>query len=480
MGSVRRAERALSMDKNWVAIRAVAYALCAICFASTLSLIGIDTAWAATFTVGPDGQFEAIQTAIVAALIAPGDDEIRVQAGGYSEHLSITQSQDTLRLSGGWNSSFSSFNPSPLATIVNGGHTDSVLKVRINGSGLLLVNRLTLIQGRAALCGGGADLRLDEHAQVAMGDITVYDNEVVDDPQQVGVRSGGGLCIEMLNDSSLVLTGLDVESNNVSNAAQSAEGGGIRAYAAMNARLRIQDCRIAGNGASISGSSGLAYAGGIYLIAANAAIVNISDCDIVNNSVSGREGSAGGGALYLASEASGSLTVERTRWLQNSDQSTGAASEQLELGAAGTAILEFNNSLVAEAERGLLVLSLPQSAGLRIVNSTIANNQGTGLRFISPVPTVIQNTIVFGNGNDNVNCPTSACFFTANLIGVDPRFVGAHDYRLRANSPARDAGTNTPAGGLSSEDLDRSPRVVGRDVDIGAYEYQSLFSDGFE
>ena len=66
---------------------------------------------------------------------------------------------------------------------------------------------------------------------------------------------------------------------------------------------------------------------------------------------------------------------------------------------------------------------------------------------------------------------------------VDPAFVDAPggNLRLAAASPLIDAGTDTPAGGLSDADLDGSARVQGAHVDIGAYEFADpIFHDGFD
>jgi hypothetical protein len=56
-------------------------------------------------------------------------------------------------------------------------------------------------------------------------------------------------------------------------------------------------------------------------------------------------------------------------------------------------------------------------------------------------------------------------------IDADPRFLGPSNRRLHANSPACDAGDNTPPGTTRSIDLDGNPRRV-RTVDMGAYELQ--------
>lgn len=75
----------------------------------------------------------------------------------------------------------------------------------------------------------------------------------------------------------------------------------------------------------------------------------------------------------------------------------------------------------------------------------------------------------------------------SGTIGADPRFVdAAHgDYRLAADSPLIDAGTDTPAGGAAEFDLDGIARIQGVHIDIGAYERapvdaEQIFADGFD
>jgi hypothetical protein len=72
-----------------------------------------------------------------------------------------------------------------------------------------------------------------------------------------------------------------------------------------------------------------------------------------------------------------------------------------------------------------------------------------------------------------------------NTINVDPSFVDAvnGDLHLRADSPMIDLGTDTNNilfGGMSASDLDGNDRVIGPAIDLGAYESDVLFRDGFD
>jgi hypothetical protein len=64
----------------------------------------------------------------------------------------------------------------------------------------------------------------------------------------------------------------------------------------------------------------------------------------------------------------------------------------------------------------------------------------------------------------------------------DPKFINPvnGNFRLMGDSPARDAGENSPPGTTRNVDLDGNPRVVFGTVDMGAYEIQDeIFVDGF-
>ena len=112
--------------------------------------------------------------------------------------------------------------------------------------------------------------------------------------------------------------------------------------------------------------------------------------------------------------------------------------------------------------------------------------------------TVSNNIVWDGNPNDIYNNSASApnMIFANNDvdgfympptqiirdINEDPKFIdAAHgNYRLMGNSPARDAGENSPPGTTRNYDLEGNPRVVFGTVDMGAYEIQDkIFADGF-
>jgi len=110
-----------------------------------------------------------------------------------------------------------------------------------------------------------------------------------------------------------------------------------------------------------------------------------------------------------------------------------------------------------------------------LANTVVANNGTRGVVIDATIAGDFANehNLVFGNGSND---------FTpgAGTVLADPRFVGAQDFRLRGNSPARDAGNTVLAAGISV-DLGGASRVFGPAVDIGAWELgDSIFANGFD
>ena len=69
----------------------------------------------------------------------------------------------------------------------------------------------------------------------------------------------------------------------------------------------------------------------------------------------------------------------------------------------------------------------------------------------------------------------------SNVINANPQFVSASDYRLQAGSPAINAGNNaffnvTLLG--KTTDLGGKPRIMQRNIDLGAYEFQVIPDGG--
>jgi len=137
-------------------------------------------------------------------------------------------------------------------------------------------------------------------------------------------------------------------------------------------------------------------------------------------------------------------------------------------------------------------------------NNTIAGNTATDASplmgfFPNGGAFTVSNNIVWDGSisdiyNNSFNAPNMVfanndvdSFFATPATSIDdinkdPKFIdAAHgNFRLMGNSPAGDAGENSPPGTTRNVDLDGNPRVVFGTVDMGAYEVQQeIFADGF-
>ncbi len=125
-----------------------------------------------------------------------------------------------------------------------------------------------------------------------------------------------------------------------------------------------------------------------------------------------------------------------------------------------------------------------------IINSTITKNYGSGIvNLVSEI--TVHNSIIFGNSggypfeeslfNSNVTYSLIETFTTSANNNIDYTTVTsadifvnpANDFRLKAGSPAIDAGSNALVPSGISTDVLGNDRIVGSVVDLGAYEYNA-------
>lgn len=219
--------------------------------------------------------------------------------------------------------------------------------------------------------------------------------------------------------------------------------------------------------------------------------------------------SAGGNmAVYMYDQGGGAdVRIEAVRFLLgHSDISAGA------LAVNGWGTFTVRNSLFNGNEApGMAALSINLTGDAHVVNNTIAHNVRLGEQGGAAVysnATSAASRIEFANNIiwDNDNVAFDLYLFNGdrhmllnNDIGshtslppqnetgelsVDPGFAecGAlcADLPISAGSPLTNQGTNDPTAGPGTEDLLGRPRIGAGRVDIGAYELDRLFDDGFD
>ncbi|MBA8886704.1 hypothetical protein FHW12_000895 [Dokdonella fugitiva] len=219
--------------------------------------------------------------------------------------------------------------------------------------------------------------------------------------------------------------------------------------------------------------------------------------------------SAGGNmAVYLYDQGGGAdVRIEAVRFLLgHSEISAGA------LAVNGWGTFTLRNSLFNGNEApGMAALSINLTGEAHVVNNTIAHNvrlggQGGAAVYSNPVTAAshaeFANNIIWDNDNvafdlymlngdrhalldNDIGSHTSLPPQNeTGELSIDPEFgdCGALcvDLPLSAGSPLTNQGENDPTAGIGAEDLLGRPRVAAQRVDIGAYELDRLFDDGFD
>jgi hypothetical protein len=216
-----------------------------------------------------------------------------------------------------------------------------------------------------------------------------------------------------------------------------------------------------------------------------------------------------GGGLRAASE-SGDIRIDGNVFLANrADDFAGAARVVTETGT----LRVRNNLAFANSAANVGAFELTQQAGTGYVSGntiTVNSSEGDflpgGLYVGGAAHFVVSNNIVWNNlpeqpgpfhndfqgaashdrySNDiGVVSSNSVDGEVVGELGVDPQFADCGflciGFELERGSPLVDAGIDDPAGGPTVTDLAGKPRTIGPHVDIGAYENDLLFADGFD
>jgi hypothetical protein len=260
-----------------------------------------------------------------------------------------------------------------------------------------------------------------------------------------------------------VLDGVTITSGNADGAYPHHYGGGLYN---PDGKLQLVNCTFRGNtgvwggavmnfgpsvtlvNCQLTGNRALMLGGGLYNYEGDATLIN---CRVVGNTADYAE-TAGGAALY---NLNGSLTVLDCTMADNRSPS-------------GKAIASFQWGTAS----GIKV---------KVANSILFNG---GSEIWSNVPEAVQVTYsdVQGGWTGTGNISTDPQFTRLGTRSIEGEWIDG-DYRLKASSPAIDAGSSTalPADSLDLDgdgntsevlpvDLNGNSRVLGSQVDMGAYE----------
>ena len=317
-------------------------------------LFGLSSTLAATFTVGTGGTHATIQAAITAAITAGGDSEIRVEAGTYTENLTVadTMTSGTLTITGGWDPAFTIRNTDPSVTTISGGSVGRVLTVEILG-GTLTLDGFTLKDGNPAFSFGG-ELSLEPRnaAQITISNNQIQGNTIT----ATGGVDGGGVYAWLRDSTQLCLTDNRISGNSVQSTGSTTSGAGCEIIPQDSSAFTIRDNIIESNQTinSTNQSTGV----GVRLFISDSASGDFSDNVIRGNNANGSGGQVGSGGAIWISNGSGTVTAQRNLWLDNQNN-VSDFSQQVSLIADMTSTLLFTDSVVAGGNQAGLIRVTP-------------------------------------------------------------------------------------------------------------------------
>jgi hypothetical protein len=181
---------------------------------------------------------------------------------------------------------------------------------------------------------------------------------------------------------------------------------------------------------------------------------------------------AAGGALYIQVPAAHSGYLWSNLFLANTSSGGGAvyAYNQGNLYITGNTVVA--NSLLNHTGIGG-GLDITGNGHYWLTNNILWNNEATDVYDQAGHADYANNDI----GTKDGFAPLSE----TNELSVDPGFAGFFSFRPGPASPMINAGLDAAPGGVGGCcDVSGASRVVGKHVDIGAYESDVLFRNGFE
>lgn len=359
---------------------------------------------------------DAFTNVIPAAALAVSGDQIQIAAGYYNETNTINLTTN-VNISGGWDLTFTTYNPTANATILDG---------RKSGT-----NSFLIMQVGGAVTVGGASTN-------AVSGLTFIN----------GFGSTGGLRSYGTN----LLVSQCVFSNCWGTSRGGAIGGDKTFITALNCSFFNNQTPGGGRGTIIGAQS--SGASGFF----------VNGCVAVGNY------STNGMFTFDNSGALGPAIVWNSLFVMNTNASLGK-DNFFGFDQGGSAMnceiancTFVSNSMVTATTYGNLA-DFPNSSGIFANNILVGNSSLSG-SYVLGAPTVENNLIYQNTGLSGITAGANGNI-QQNPVFNNP---AAGDYSLACTSPAIDAGTDLSGIGLISDIIGIS-RPQGPAYDIGAYEF---------
>lgn len=349
------------------------------------------------------------------------------------------------------------------AVTIDGQHLFPVL-VHV-GTGTLTVGNLNLKNGAKYSTGSdnapGACV-YSSGSVVLDGSSAKYCNARADG---TGIAQGGGVFAQ----GSVGLISSTIASNMVESAGNFSRAGGVFA----NAGLSSVYSTIKYNSATVSSSGDLAYSGGAQ---------TFGNSVILNSTISGNTADSVGG-LNLIGTTQNSILNSTLSGNVSANSYYGSA-----LYASGDTVIT-NSTISGNTEKNPANqkygagINGPSTGTVELVSSIVSGN------FIDDGTTTVPSDINVGvlTGNTNLIGISANTVPGDTIVSIDPGLGPlsilnggpTSTMALLPGSPALNAGSN-PGNKYTDQRGPGYPRVIGSNVDIGAFESDILFADGFD
>lgn len=401
--------------------------------------------------------------------------------------------------------------PGLLNLSIDGGNKFRVIEHL--ASGTLTVNDLTISHGKHNAASGFFDFAEGGCIDSA-GTVALYHSRVRYCDMATSVATGG-----VRGGAIYATVGVNMHYSIVSNSSAHtavgtyAYGGGVYS----RGFLIVADSSITGNTAQTTGTFG--QGGGVQVgsVTTGGNHHTGGGTLVVNSTIDGNTATgvhSYGGGLYTT----GSVTIDSSTISGNQAQHAGGLDLVAGTDAGGVPWTILSSTISGNNTTGLGAGIIVGSNPTQIKNSTIAfntdhttgtNKYGAGLRINSPVAVELESTIIANNTTDEGNGPllddaggvvggsftgaNNLIFFTSSLTPppgtktfTDPRLSPLSSnggptktHALMSPSPAINTGNNV-AGAAFDQRGPGHPRVIGAGPDIGAFESDVIFANGFD
>jgi parallel beta-helix repeat protein len=396
--------------------------------------------YALTSTINVPKDQPTVQAGIDAAT---DGDMVLVAPGTYYENLDFKGKAITVTGSGG-----------PKVTIIDGGHISQVVRFASGEGPGSMLSGFTIQHGMSGFMGGGIYIDL---TSPTIRHSVIQNNLATDGGGGIGIQCGSPLIEDNV-----------IRNNSQRSNSEGGSGGGI--YVLCPGSARIIGNRIENN---IWPGSG----GGISLNGAGTPL--IKDNIISSNSAEWNPRSvfSQGGGIFAINDSS-ALIIQNLMVANRATQGAGIYLSEVE----GQNPILLNNTIVGEPGwiQGGAIWVGGFDDGVQFLNNIAVGIPGAPTAgaiycdgtFSQQPPIFTNNDAYSGNGTALQGTCASQSNQNGN-ISADPKFVDLvkQNYKLRAGSPAINAGTNS-APDLPKKDLAGHARIVGGTIDMGAYEYQ--------